>query len=253
MDSKLLLHHRGFPPTTPRRNLTHMLKRSPPILAVIAKPKKNIAIETETMTIYNDNWFDRMAIHHLSKNVQTATGIKNSKTGYESLIEAATYVSKNYNPNKQQELVIQALQSAFPKPLLSMIRTLMPHSKFTREFFAVFTTIFFSWLIGPCEVRESELEGSIEKNVVHIRKCRFLEGTSCVGMCTNLCKMPSQKFIKDSFGIPVNMVPNFEDMSCDMIFGEEPPAAMDDPAFKQPCYKFLCKAKQKHNLDCSSV
>lgn len=33
------------------------------------------------------------------------------------------------------------------------IRNLMPESKFTREFFAVFTTVFFRWLVGPSEVR----------------------------------------------------------------------------------------------------
>lgn len=38
--------------------------------------------------------------------------------------------------------------------------------------------------------------------------CRFLEETNCVGMCTNLCKMPSQLFIKDTLGISVNMVPS---------------------------------------------
>lgn len=37
---------------------------------------------------------------------------------------------------------------------------------------------------------------------------RFLEETNCVGMCINLCKMPSQSFIKDSLGMPVNMVPS---------------------------------------------
>ena len=29
-------------------------------------------------------------------------------------------------------------------------------------------------------------------------------------------------------------------MSCEMIFGQEPPSSTDDPALKQPCYK-LCK------------
>ncbi|XP_019704779.2 beta-carotene isomerase D27, chloroplastic [Elaeis guineensis] len=67
----------------------------------------------------------------------------------------------------------------------------------------------------------------MEKNVVCIPKCRFLESTNCVGMCTNLCKIPTQRFIKDSLGMPINMVPNFEDMSCEMIFGQHPPA--DDP------------------------
>ncbi|XP_020971183.1 beta-carotene isomerase D27, chloroplastic-like [Arachis ipaensis] len=86
---------------------------------------------------------------------------------------------------------------------------MLPPSKFAREYFAAFTTLFFAWLVGPSEVRESEINGRREKNVVHIKKCRFLEKTNCVGMCINLCKMPSQSFIKDSFGMPVNMVPKF--------------------------------------------
>lgn len=37
----------------------------------------------------------------------------------------------------------------------------------------------------------------------------------------------------------MNLIADFDDMSCEMIFGQDPPAASDDPAFKQPCYK-LC-------------
>ncbi|XP_010274248.1 PREDICTED: beta-carotene isomerase D27, chloroplastic-like [Nelumbo nucifera] len=132
------------------------------------------------------------------------------------------------------------------------IRTLLPQSKFTRELYAVFTTFLFAWLVGPCEVKESEMEGEGEKNVVHVKKCRFLEETSCAGMCINLCKMPTQRFIKDTLGMPTNMVPNFDDMSCDMIIGQDPPAPADDPALKQPCYRIICKAKQKHSTDCSN-
>uniref|UniRef100_A0A0A9FRZ3 Beta-carotene isomerase D27-like C-terminal domain-containing protein n=1 Tax=Arundo donax TaxID=35708 RepID=A0A0A9FRZ3_ARUDO len=68
-------------------------------------------------------------------------------------------------------------------------------------------------------------------------------------MCTNLCKIPCQKFIQDSFGMPVYMSPNFEDMSCEMIFGHEPPE--DDPALKQPCFATKCIAKQNHHVNCS--
>ncbi|KAK8959238.1 hypothetical protein KSP40_PGU017556 [Platanthera guangdongensis] len=57
-------------------------------------------------------------------------------------------------------------------------------------------------------------------------------------MCTNLCKIPSQKFINNSLGMPTNMIPNFEDKSCEIIFGQHPLA--DDPALKQPCYR-TCK------------
>ncbi|PON94996.1 Beta-carotene isomerase D27-like [Trema orientale] len=235
-------------------------KRSSIAVAVLTPPADNISMVTDGSSLrprevspapYNDTWFDRIAIQHLSQSVQAATGLRNSKSGYESLVEAAAAASRNFGPTKQRELVIQALEKAFPKPILSLIRTLMPQSKFAREYFAVFTTLFFAWLVGPCEVRESELNGRRERNVVHINKCRFLEQTNCAGMCSNLCKVPSQTFIKDSLGMSVNMVPNFEDMSCEMKFGQDPPSLMDDPAFKQPCYK-LCKANRRHNVNCSS-
>ncbi|KAK4801764.1 hypothetical protein SAY86_022251 [Trapa natans] len=200
-------------------------------------------------TGYQDSWFHLLATNHLSQSVQFASGIRNKKRGYENLVEAATAVYKNYNPILQRELVILALQRAFPRPILALIRTVMPNSRFTREFFAAFTTVFFAWLVGACEVKESEVNGRRERNVVNIKKCRFLEESNCVGMCLNLCKVPSQTFIKDFLGMPVNMVPNFDDMSCEMVFGEEPLKPEDDPAFKQSCFK-QCKVKQKHTTNC---
>lgn len=56
-----------------------------------------------------------------------------------------------------------------------------------------------------------------------------------------LYQIPTQKFFTEDFGLPVTMKPNFEDLSCDMIFGETPPAMEDDDAFKQPCFAAQCK------------
>lgn len=252
MEAKLCFPHGGISNTIRRPTLRPECFHTIQSVSTSPSRDENLRV-TYTKTAYNDNWFDRMAINYLSQSLQLTTGLKSDKTGYDSLVEAATVVSQRFDKEKQRELVMQTLDNAFPKPILSFIRTVLPtSSKFTREYFAVFTTIFFAWLVGPCEVKEGKIDGKTEKNVVHITKCRFLEGTSCVGMCTNLCKMPSQKFIKDSLGVPFNMVPNFDDMSCDMIFGEEPPAPSDDPALKQPCYKFICKAKKKHRPECAS-
>nr|POE97518.1 beta-carotene isomerase d27, chloroplastic [Quercus suber] len=294
MDAKFLSHSRSpFSTLSHRRHTCKPV--CTPIHAVLTRPSQNITQEARKTSVYNDKWFDLIAINHLSQSVQAATGLRNGMSGYESLVEAARVASQKFNPIQQREVVIEALERAFPRPILYLIsglsllfmynctfvnfaskpihtysrfpkqicrsnvfklirfqiRTLLPPSKFAREYFAAFTTVFFAWLVGPCEVRESEADGRREMNIVHIKKCRFLEETNCVGMCTNLCKIPSQTFIKDSFGIPVNMVPNFEDMSCQMIFGQEPLDLTDDPALKQPCYK-LCKAKQKHGMKCSS-
>ncbi|KAI0493021.1 hypothetical protein KFK09_027297 [Dendrobium nobile] len=216
-------------------------------------------------TVYNDNWFNCLAISYMSSSIQATLGMKIMNTkGYEGFVEAATFISRTYGAMEQQQIVMEALKKAFPWFILFMasspnflqfsltikIRSLIAPSKFSRELFSRFTTIFFSWLVGPCEVRESEFHGRKENNVVYIHKCRFLEATNCVGMCTNLCKLPSQKFINKSLGMPTNMIPNFEDKSCEIIFGQLPPA--DDPALKQPCYHKSCIAKQIHGVDCSS-
>ena len=47
-------------------------------------------------------------------------GLKSRKSGYESLLEATSMMSKKFNPNIQQELVIQTLDSAIPKIILKM-------------------------------------------------------------------------------------------------------------------------------------
>ncbi|CAL5357452.1 unnamed protein product [Camellia sinensis] len=284
MEATLVLQNSGpFASRGRRKQHIHgrLAKHSRPcsILSVLTKPtitttpqsddlnqvsSSNSTAAATTTTVYRDSWFDRIAINHLSRSVQSTTGIRNDKSGYESLVEAATMASRKFNLIRQRELVIKALDKAFSSPILSMIRTLLPNSKFAREYFAVFTTGFFTWLVGANEVRVSELNGRRERNVVHIKKCRFLEETNCVGMCINLCKMPSQTFIKDSLGMPVNMVPskyfmitnsgwghryqeNFDDMSCEMIFGQDPPATTEDPAFKQPCYK-LCAKQPKSTV-----
>ncbi|XP_028554502.1 beta-carotene isomerase D27, chloroplastic [Dendrobium catenatum] len=155
--------------------------------------------------------------------------------------------------NRREASFGSRITSSIPTKLcesLLQLKALLPPSKFSREFFAIFTTVFFSWLVGPCEVRESDFQGKREKNVVYIPKCRFLDATNCVGMCTNLCKLPSQKFINTSLGMPTNMVPNFEDKSCEIIFGQHPLA--DDPALKHPCNGTSCIAKQKHRVGYSS-
>ncbi|KAI3741908.1 hypothetical protein L1987_59587 [Smallanthus sonchifolius] len=211
--------------------------------------KFNRDATTRTKTIYKDNWFHRIAINYLSQALQDTTGMRNKESGYESLVVASKAVFQSFNPIQQRQLIGKVLLNATPKPYISMFRTLMRPSKFSREFCAAFTTIFLVWLIGPCKVKESEFEGVREKNVVHIKKCRFLETSNCAGMCTNLCKAPTQEFMKNIFGMPINMVPNFEDMSCKYIFGEDPPSLQDDPALKQPCYK-LCNVKHKHDTSC---
>ncbi|CAA7056136.1 unnamed protein product [Microthlaspi erraticum] len=197
-----------------------------------------------------DNFFSKIAINYLSKTLQDTAGMSSSNiksTGYDSLVNTAARVASNLNTKQQHELVLIALDRAFPSGILSLIKMLLPPSKLSRELFALFTTIFFAWLVGPSEVRETEVNGRKEKSVVFIEKCRFLEQTNCVGMCTHLCKIPSQIFIKKSLGMPIYMKPDFDDLSCEMMFGQDPPEIKDDPVMKQPCFQF-CKSNRSYGV-----
>ncbi|XP_071717479.1 beta-carotene isomerase D27, chloroplastic-like [Rutidosis leptorrhynchoides] len=242
-------------------------KHGPPVLSALTRPgsvtttsnnnPSNLKTDTrdktmivESKTVHNDNWLERMAINHLSKAVQETSGLETDVPGYKGLVTVCAAMFKEFSLIQQRQLVLNALEKAIPSFYPFLIKK-MPPSKFTREVFAFFATIGFRWLVGPSELRELEFEGKKERNVVHITKCRFLEESNCIGMCTNLCKMPTQEFIHKNLGTPVNMVPNFDDMSCEYVFGQEPPAQEDDPAFKQPCYK-LCNAKQRHTTSCIS-
>jgi hypothetical protein len=51
-----------------------------------------------------------------------------------------------------------------------------------------------------------------------------------------MCKLPTQKFFTETFGLPLTMNPDFETLSCEMLFGVHPPPIEADAAYAQPCF-----------------
>ncbi|KAG6774529.1 hypothetical protein POTOM_021884 [Populus tomentosa] len=255
MEAGFLRQTRSPTPSLPRQPRGCKIKyHSPAILAVLTRaPDNNMTGVTEKRkasnrtdklagltkkTIYNDSWIE-------NQTMKTCAGLRNSKRGYESLAQTATDTWQKFSPIQQHGLVLQSLNRAIPRLILNMASSI------------------FSFLVLPlCKT-------------VNPTPCRFLEETNCVGMCTNLCKIPSQTFIKHSLGMPVDMVPSkaynvqnigieitngllsdfvdFDDMSCEMIFGQEPPAITEDPAFKQPCYKLCNNSSHPRISTCSCI
>ncbi len=44
---------------------------------------------------------------------------------------------------------------------------------------------------------------------------------------------PTETFFGEKFGLPLTMNPNFEDLSCEMIFGQVPPPIEQDAVYNQ--------------------
>lgn len=196
-------------------------------------------------TIYRDNAVDRAFIWLFSRKMATALGKGTRRKGYDGFVDLSKQIMAGRNARQQQETVAVVLQSLVPAPVLYLVRTLFSPTKLVCELNAWFATVLFEWLVGPCEVTEVEVptdagETRRQKSGVHIKKCRYLENSQCVGMCVNMCKLPTQAFFTEKFGIPLTMTPNFDDFSCEMVFGQVAPPLEDEACYQQPCLVEQC-------------
>jgi hypothetical protein len=48
----------------------------------------------------------------------------------------------------------------------------------------------------------------LKHNFMWVGISRYLENSGCVGMCVNMCKIPTQDFFTNDFGLPLTMTPS---------------------------------------------
>lgn len=203
----------------------------------------NADASSEDSPTYEDNVIDRLFIWLFSRKMAKAVGNETEQPGYDGFVDLSRQIMSGRTATEQQKVVSVVLRSLVPGPVLYLIRTLFSPTQLVCELNAWFATRLFEWLVGPCEVKPVDItdeQGRSRQQAsgVHIKKCRYLESSGCVGMCVNMCKLPTQQFFTQDFGIPLTMTPNFEDMSCEMVFGQAPPD--DDPVYDEPCLVAHC-------------
>ncbi|MEL6778585.1 MAG: DUF4033 domain-containing protein [Cyanobacteria bacterium J06597_16] len=194
----------------------------------------------QTVQTYHDNLLDRLFIWLFSRKMAKAIGTDTPISGYGGFVDLSKQIMQGRSAPEQQEAVARVLQSLVPAPVLWLIRTVFSPTRLVCVLNAWFAAQMFEWLVGPCHVDEAEVVGEdgivrSQPSAVQIEKCRYLEDSQCVGMCVNMCKLPTQTFFTEKFGIPLTMTPNFEDLSCTMVFGQMPVPAHLDDAFIEPC------------------
>nr|AFI78797.1 putative D27 family protein [Nitella hyalina] len=204
-------------------------------------------------TRYKDSLIDRIFQWLFSRKMAQITGRKAGFNGYDEFVDISRAVMNGRSPKKTQEVVREVLMSLLPPNAPQTFRKLFPPTQKSAELNALITTYFFAWLVGPSKVIEVEVEGRKQMSGVKIEKCRYLENSGCVGMCINMCKLPTQDFFTNDFGLPLTMNPDYEDMSCEMIFGQAPPPPEEDPALKQPCYAAICSTAVPDVAYCPKV
>ncbi|TVQ05463.1 MAG: DUF4033 domain-containing protein [Leptolyngbya sp. DLM2.Bin27] len=200
----------------------------------------------------------RLFIWLFSRKMAQAVGSDTARSGYDGFVDLSTQIMQGRNAQQQQAMVAVVLKSLVPSPVLWVIRNLFSPTRLVCELNAWFATRLFEWLVGPCEVKTVEFtdgQGQVrqQRSGVHIKKCRYLDESRCVGMCVNMCKLPTQRFFTEDFGIPLTMVPNFEDFSCEMVFGQPPPPLETEAAYNQPCLADHCSLATRDPQPCPKV
>ena len=66
-------------------------------------------------------------------------------------------------------------------------------------------------------------------------------------------QIPTEDFFTNQFGLPLTMNPSFEDLSCEMIFGQKAPSLQEDPIYSQPCFAHECKIGDREPTPCPKI
>lgn len=215
-------------------------------------------ITTTDEAKYDDNLLDRLFIWLFTRKMSQVLGRSTKIGGYAGLVELSQQIMHGRNAQQQQVAVLRILQSLIPAPVLWAIRTFFAPTRLVCVLNAWFAARMFEWLVGRCQVTQAEVDladGTMrsQPSGVKIEKCRYLAESGCVGMCVNMCKVPTQEFFTQKFGIPLTMTPNFEDLSCQMVFGQLPPDPTADDAYKQPCLAHQCPTARLSASPCPQL
>lgn len=198
------------------------------------------------VTTYTDSALDAAAITLFNLKLANVVGREqakrataNARTPFDALVALADALSVGRDVREQRDAVTTALLSLIPSPVRYAFKKLIKPANWVDEMNAKVTREAFAWLVGPCEIVPRESDGVMAS--VKLQKCRYLEQCGCTASCTNFCKIPTQRFFKEAFGVDARLDPNHLDGSCMMTFGVSPDA--NDPAFSAPCYATCAKGK----------
>ena len=202
-------------------------------------------------TTYADGALDALAISLFNAKLAAVVGEEasasaNEKRGFERLVALADALADGRTVVEQRAAVTRALLSIIPAPVRFLFKKMIKPAPWVDEMNAYITREAFAWLVGPCEVMPRESDGVMAQ--VKLRKCRYLEQSGCSASCANFCKIPTQRFFKEAFGVDARLDPNHEDGSCVMTFGVK--QDVTDAAFAAPCYNSCAKGCGTRDAPC---
>lgn len=160
-------------------------------------------------------------------------GPKSEKPGFDGMVEELVDFRKIYGLDEQERVSYQTL-IALSGPVPFVYRQLFSKADFSPALLAWFAKHLLPFLVGEMELTERS-ENDPRSGGVLVTRCRVLEGTNCKGVCAKMCKIPTQRFFAEEWGVPLSMTPNFETGQCQLAFGNTPFPIEEDPTIPNGC------------------
>ena len=135
---------------------------------------------------------------------------------------------------EEQEKVAYQTMIALSGPVPFIYKTLFANNIHSPAILAWFAKHLLPFLVGDMQLTSRSVDDDRAGGVL-VERCRVLEGTQCKGVCAKMCKLPTQRFFEEEWGVPLYMQPNFETGQCQLAFGVVPPSIDNDPTIPSGC------------------
>lgn len=161
------------------------------------------------------------------------SGCRDAAPGFDGMLAELRQYQRTHTPAEQADCSGR-IMGALGGPLPAAFRALAARRSWAPAALAFFTTLFLPFLVGPMTLTQRQ-HGDGRAGGVLVQRCRVLEESGCKGLCTHMCKLPTERMFAERWGLPLHMAPNFETYECQLSFGVEPPPVESDPSLPRGC------------------
>ena len=179
--------------------------------------------------------------------LQRQSGQVSDIPGYDGMMRELIDFRVEHGPDELERVSYQTMV-ALAGPVPFIYKTFFGSLEATPAILSWFAKWLLPFLVGDMSLT-SRGEDDPRGGGVLVHRCRVLEGSGCKGVCAKMCKVPTQRFFAEQWGVPLEMTPNFSTGECQLIFGKEPFPIKEDPTIPQGCLSRCPAAAIMENTD----
>lgn len=165
--------------------------------------------------------------------LQRQSGQISKIPGFDGMMQELIDFRVEHGPDELERVSYQTMV-ALAGPVPFIYRHLFAGLEATPAILSWFAKWLLPFLVGDMTLT-SRGEDDPRGGGVLVHRCRVLEGSGCKGVCSKMCKVPTQRFFAEQWGVPLEMSPDFATGECHLVFGKEPLPIEKDPTIPPGC------------------